>query len=132
MTDVFQARRVAKPKPLLSESGENAVGAATVTTSAGAVLACSACCVLPLALPAVALGGAAGLVAWMEAVHGWITGLSIVFLLAGWAFVAMQAHRTGKRAARATISMLLAATGLTLVALSWPLLEPTLVALFQV
>jgi hypothetical protein len=42
--------------------------------------------------------------------------------------VALQSYRTGRRAARVTIYILLAATGLTLLALSWPLLEPVILA----
>lgn len=117
--------------PALSDNGEKAVGAAALATSSGAVLACSACCVLPLAIPAVALALSATTVAWIEAANVWVTGFSVILLAGAWALVLRQTARSGKRAAKSTIYMLGAATVLTGVALAWPWLEPGLIALFK-
>lgn len=111
--------------------GETAASAAALATSSGALLACSACCVLPVALPAVALALGATTLSWMEAAHGWLTVGALLILLAAWGLVWRQSSRTGRRAAKATITMLGAATVLTGIALAWPWLEPSLVALFK-
>lgn len=111
--------------------GETAASAAALATSSGALLACSACCVLPVALPAVALALGATTLSWMEAANGWLTLAATLMLLAAWGLVWRQSARTGQRASKATIYMLGAATLLTGVALAWPWLEPSLVALFK-
>lgn len=108
--------------------GGAALGVVSVATSAGAVLSCAACCVLPLALPAVALDGMAGGLAWMEAAHGWLTVAAVVLLAGAWGYVWRQSAATGRRAARATILLLGIATALTLVALAWSWIEPALIA----
>jgi len=111
--------------------GEKAVSAAALATSSGALIACSACCVLPVALPAVALALGATTLSWMEAAHGWLTLGAVLMLLAAWGLVWRQSARTGRRAAKATLLMLGAATLLTGVALAWPWVEPALVALVR-
>lgn len=111
--------------------GEKAASAAALATSTGALVACSACCVLPVALPAVALALGATTLSWVEAAHGWLTIGAVVMLLAAWGLVWRQSARSGRRTARATILMLGVATVLTGVALAWPWLEPGLVALFR-
>lgn len=96
---------------------EKAVGAAAVITSSGTVLACAACCTLPLALPAVAVGAAGGVLAWLEAASGWMTGLSVGILAAAWLMVVSQTRRSRKRAASSTLYMLAGSTLLTTLAL---------------
>ena len=117
--------------PVPAPGGDKAVGAAALATSTGAVLACSACCVLPIALPAVALALGATTIAWMEAAHGWLTLISVVLLIAAWGLVWWHSSRSRRRAARATIYMLSAATVLTALALAWPWIEPSLLALLR-
>ena len=111
--------------------GETAASATALTTSSGALLACSACCVLPIALPAVALALGATTLSWMEAAHSWLTLAAVLMLFAAWGFVFRQSARTGRRASKSTIYMLGAATVLTGLAVAWPWLEPGLVALFK-
>ena len=117
-----------RPQPSRAPGSDRAVGAAALATSTGAVLACTACCVLPLALPAVALALGATTLAWMEAAHGWLTLMSVALLLSAWALVWWHSSRSGRRAARSTIYMLSVATVLTAIALAWPWIEPGLVA----
>lgn len=125
MTQVVAMGAAAEDKPA---GGGAALGAVSVAASAGAVLSCAACCVLPLALPALALGGMAGALAWMETAHGWLTVAAVVLLAGAWGYVWRQSAATGRRAARATIVLLAIATALTLVALAWPWIEPGLIA----
>lgn len=113
--------------PALSDNGEKAVGAAALATSSGAVLACSACCVLPLAIPAVALALSATTIAWIEAANVWITGFSVILLAGAWALIWRQSARSGKRAANSTIYMLCAATLLSAIAVSWPYTEESFI-----
>ena len=112
-------------------SSERAASAAALTASSGALLACSACCVLPVALPPVALALGATTLSWMEAAHGWLTLLAALMLLAAWGLVWRQSARTRQPAAKSTIYMLAAASILTGIALAWPWLESSLVALFE-
>lgn len=115
----------------VSGSGETGASAAALATSSGALLACSACCVLPVALPAVALALGATTLSWMQAANGWLTVGAALMLLAAWGLVWRQSSRTGRRVAKATIYMLGTATVLTGIALAWPWLEPNLLALFK-
>lgn len=110
---------------------EKAVGVTSVATSSGAVVACSACCVLPLALPAVTLGAAGGVLAWLTAAHIWITIIAAIAVLGGWLWVWLQSIRYRARAATTTIVMLSISTGMLVLALSWPALEPSIVRLLQ-
>ena len=102
-----------------------AYGIAALTTSFGAVFASSACCVIPLAAPplALAIGGTA--LAWMVDAQGWLTGLAALMLVAAWVLVSRQPVR----ASRSTLTMLAAATILTAIALAWPWIEKPLVGL---
>ena len=52
------------------------VAGTAVATSTAAVVACGACCVLPLAFPAVAATAVGGALAWLGGVHLWVTGLA--------------------------------------------------------
>ena len=115
-----------------SHKGEKAAGAAALVSSTGALLACSACCVLPMALPAVALALGATTLSWMEAAHGWLTIVSVVLLLGAWSLVLWHSSRSGRRAARATIIMLVVASVLTALALAWAWVEPWLVSMLRV
>lgn len=105
--------------------------AAALATSTGAVLACSACCVLPIALPAVALALGATTLAWMKAAHIGLTIASLLMLAGAWHYTRRQSARSGKRTATATRVMLGGATLFTGVALGWYWIEPVLIGLFK-
>ena len=51
---------------------EKAARAAAVVTASG-VLVCAACCVLPIAIPAITLVGAGSVIAWLGGAQGWAT-----------------------------------------------------------
>jgi hypothetical protein len=103
-----------------------AVSAFAVTAATGAV-ACAACCVLPFALPAVALAGLGGIIALLAGALVWVTALAVVIIAGAWMWVAWQSFRSQARPARSTLYMMGCATALTTVAAMWRLIEPTLV-----
>lgn len=93
-------------------------------TAAVAALACGVCCVLPFALPAVALATVGGLVATLARVFWWSLGIAIVAVPAAWARVGWQSAQTGRRPATSTLRAMIAATLLLGAAVSWPYVEP--------
>lgn len=111
----------------IDKSGK-AAGLGAMTASSGAVIACAACCVLPLALPAVALAGLGGALAWFAGAHAWLTGISVLVVLAAWAWIVWQGRRAGKRQARSTLVLMSVSTAFTALALAWPLIEPSIMA----
>lgn len=103
-------------------TGTKAAGLAAITLATGAV-ACGACCVLPFALPAVVLAGTGGALAWLAGAHVWMTSLAIVAVLGAWTWIALQTVRTQRRPAASTLYVMAGATGLTFIAVFWPLIE---------
>ena len=83
----------ASPRSTESQLGAKAAGWTAVTLATGAV-ACGACCVLPLVLPATVLAGAGSLLAWFAGAHMWVTGLAIAAVLGAWGWIAWQTKRT--------------------------------------
>lgn len=111
---------------------ETGVGIAATVSSSAAVLSCSACCVLPLALPAAALAGAGATLTWFESAAPWLRGLSVVILAGAWFMVWHQTSKTGRSAARSTVILLGVSTMLTVIALLWePLIEAPFVGLLR-
>jgi hypothetical protein len=118
-----QSSSTSPPAP--TRFGATTVGLTAMTLATGAV-ACGACCVLPLALPAVALAGTGSILAWFARAHAWVTGLAGVALLSAWSWIAWQTVQTRCRPALSTLYVMGAATGLLIVALLWPAIEPQL------
>ena len=114
--------------PLLagSDVGVRRLPSVAASTAAVAAVACGVCCVVPLALPAVATTAAGSLIAAFAHGYRWALRASLVLTAAGWAWVAWRGLRTRRRPARSTVRAMSMATLLTAVALSWPLLEPLL------
>ena len=103
----------------IAEKGEHAIGITATTVSSGAVVACAACCVLPLALPAAMLAGAGAALAWFENASPWMALFSVVVVILSWAMIARQSLKTGRKPARATLILLGISTALALIALFW-------------
>ncbi|MGH8077963.1 MAG: hypothetical protein ACREPE_11650 [Lysobacter sp.] len=103
------------------------VGTAAVTSTT-AVLACGACCVLPLAFPAVAASAAGGLLAWLGGAHMWITGVAVFAVLAAWAWLWRQSVKRKARMASSTLGLMGLASVSLVLALAWPRIEPPLMA----
>lgn len=97
-------------------------GAAAMT--ALAATACTACCILPFALPAAVLAFAGGSIAVLDHAHGWITKLAMAVVISTWCWIGWQRWRNGRRIGRVAAALMIVATLLTVVAASWPVIEP--------
>lgn len=105
-------------------------GAATVT-SATAVIACAACCLLPLAFPAIAATAmAGGLLAWLAGAHVWLTVLAVFAVAGAWLWVWRQSLKHKARLASSTLWLMSLASLVLVLALTWPHIEPKLMAWF--
>ena len=111
-----------------TDNSGKAAGLGAMAASSAAVIACGACCILPLALPAIALASLGGTLAWLAGAHPWLTGLSVLIVIAAWAWIIWQGRRTGKRQARSTLVLMSISTAFTLLALAWPWIEPSIMA----
>ena len=107
----------------VAEPGGKVTKAAVITTG-GAVLACAACCALPLALPIIGLAGAGAMLTAFGTAYRLLTYAGIGLVLIAWVWIAWQSRRTGKRPARATLRWLTVATILAGLAAAWPAIEP--------
>ncbi len=105
----------------------NAAGLTAVAATTGAVAACAAGCVIPIALPAVALSGFGGVLAWLASAHSWMTALAAIAVGVAWAWIVMHSVRTRVRPSRLTVYLMTTATALLVTALAWPAIEPPLI-----
>jgi hypothetical protein len=108
------------PEP--KAAGGKAAGVAALTALAAA--ACTACCLLPFTLPAVILAGAGGLIAMLDHAHGWVTHLAVLVVVCAWLWIGWQVRKTQRRTTRLTVAVMVLATLLTALAVSWPAIEP--------
>ena len=98
-----------------------AIGATGLT-----LLACAACCVLPLAWPAIAVIMSAGVISKLEAAQPWMTALSLICVALAWFFVIDQQRKTGKKHKALTWILLGIATVAAFVAICRSEIEPGL------
>jgi hypothetical protein len=98
--------------------------AATASLTALAAVACTACCVLPFTLPAALLALAGGSIAVLDHAHLWVTRLAVAAVIAAWLWIIWQWRKTQRPMARATMALMIPASLLTVVAASWPWIEP--------
>jgi len=91
--------------------------------AAGAV-ACGVCCVLPFALPAVALASAGGVVAWLGRLQVWSLLLAVAVVAVAWILIIVQSVSTKTKPSRSTLYMMGIATTVLIVALLWSRIEP--------
>jgi hypothetical protein len=103
-----------------------AARAFAMTAATGAV-ACAACCVLPFALPAVALAGFGSMLALLAGALAWVTTFAVVVVAGAWMWVAWQSLRSEAPPARSTLYMMGGATALTAIATMWPQIELVLI-----
>jgi hypothetical protein len=99
---------------------------AALTVATGAVV-CGVCCVLPFALPAVALAGAGGIIAWLGHFQFWATVLAAAIVAAAWVWIVVQSGRMKAKPARSTLYMMGIATAVLLLALLWSRIEPFII-----
>jgi len=109
---------------------DKAAPRAALATSGGA-LACAACCVLPVAFPAIALAFGGALLGWIDVATKAMFVAALMSVLGAWGWVAYRAPSTGKRTPRATIIMMGLATALLFAGLAFPLYEPLIVSAIQ-
>ena len=100
---------------------------AALATSGGA-LACAACCLLPIAFPAIALAFGGALLAWIDVATEAMFIAALLSVLGSWVWIAYRARSSGKRTPRTTLVMMSAATAVLLAGLALPLYEPLIVS----
>jgi cytochrome bd-type quinol oxidase subunit 2 len=100
------------------------VAAASASVTALAAAACTACCVLPFTLPAALLALVGGSIAVLDHAHLWVTRLAVAAVIAAWLWIIWQRRKTQRPIARTTMALMIAASLLTIVAASWPWIEP--------
>lgn len=107
----------------------SAVAGTAAATSLTAVVACSACCVLPLAVPAVLATSAGGLIAWLAAAHFWITALAAAVVLGAWAWLLRRSLQSKAKPNALTLMLMGVATLALGLALLRPYIEPAIIRL---
>lgn len=105
----------------VESGGKVGVTAATLATVA---LACGICCVVPIALPGVALGGLGAMLAWVGNAYAAVTAIASLLVVAAWIWVYRDATRRNARPAAATLWLMGLASVVLVAALAWPRLEP--------
>ncbi len=100
----------------------------TALATSGGALACAACCVLPVAFPAIALAGGGAVLVWIDAATKVMFLAAVLAVVGAWAWIAYRARATRKRTAGATLVMMNIATAVLLAGLAFPLYEPLIVA----
>jgi hypothetical protein len=103
----------------------------TALATSGGALACAACCVLPIAFPAIALVAGGALIVWIDAATKVMFVAALLSVAGAWGWVLYRARSTGKRTAKPTLVMMSVATSVLAVGLAWPLFEPLLIKLIQ-
>jgi hypothetical protein len=99
--------------------------AKTALIVAGTAAACTACCVLPVALPAIVLANIGGVIALLDHAHGWVTWIAVAAVAGAWIWIGRQSLTTRTRPAISTLAMMGVATVVITLAASWPLIKPT-------
>jgi DsbC/DsbD-like thiol-disulfide interchange protein len=115
--------------PLLQSPEKTACGVA-IATAAGAVL-CGVCCVLPFALPAVALASSGTAIAWLASGYSWATSIAIGIVVAAWLWIAVKSFRAQARPSASTFYAMGIATAVLGLAVVWPRMEPRLIAFLK-
>jgi len=106
------------------------VGTSAALAATGA-LACSVCCVLPFALPAVALAVGGGVISWFAKATPWATLIALLAVLAGWTWAIVQSIRTRRRPATSTLMTLGGATLVFITAALWWHFEKAIIHLLR-
>lgn len=115
--------------------GEGRTTFMSMISSVGAVLAACSCCVLPMALAGVGLSaGLSTALSSLGSLRWPMTVFSVVAVTASWLIILRQQRPEGGCASRTALAWLLrpriialvVATILTLVAIAWSFIEPTM------
>lgn len=92
----------------------------TTSAMAAVALACGVCCVVPIALPGVALGSFGAALAWLGSAHAAVSTIAAVLVLAAWIWVYRDATRRKARPAPATLWLMGVASLVLVAVLAWP------------
>lgn len=130
MLPVGREASKASRKLLMLSRTSRAASVAALTTAASAV-ACGVCCVLPFALPAVAVATTGGALAWLGRAHGIMTLIASTIVITAWIWVGAQSHRSRRRPAPTTLYAMTIASGVLALAIVWPRIEPYLIDLLR-
>lgn len=114
-------------EPVLPAVKSTSAANSAIGASAVAIVACGACCVLPVAFPVIAAGTMGVAVTVAAAAHVWLTGLAALTLMGAWWRVWRQSKRRGARPATSTLVQMGVASLLMTVAIVWPWIEPLLI-----
>jgi hypothetical protein len=110
-----------------SRKGGRTAGAIAATAGTAA-LACGVCCVLPIAVPAIALTSAGGVLAWFGSVHAWATWIAAAAVVAGWLWIWRLAAKSKAKTAPTTLWLMGIATLALGAAVLWPSIEPAIIS----
>jgi hypothetical protein len=113
-----------------AETLDKAAPRVALTTSGGA-LACAACCVLPIAFPAIALAAGGAVLVWFGVFTKVMFVVGLLSVGTAWGWIIYRARSSRSRIARPTLVMMGLATAALAVGLAWPLIEPSLLKLLQ-
>lgn len=110
------------------------IAAVGAVTGFGGLFAAVSCCVLPLALASVGIG--AGGIASLSPLHGPLSAIALLAVLAGWYFYAKRkracaADPSCAKPSRATVPLLAFATLLVGLSAIWPFIEGPLMRAFE-
>jgi len=97
-----------------------------VATAAGV---CALSCVLPFALPAVALAPFRGAIAWLNGADPLISADALLMVIAAWLWIDYRSYKLKARPATSTLVVMLIATLMLGLALLWPSLEASVIAI---
>ncbi len=103
----------------------------TAAAMATVALACGVCCVAPIALPSLALGGIGAALAWFGNAHAWITAIAAILIIAGWVLVYRHAVRRKARPAASSLWVMAFASVMLTAAMAWPRLESAVARLLS-
>lgn len=121
-----------EPAPKLDRARrQRAVGLGAVVATAGTAAACAVCCVVPIAIPAVALAGFGGVIAWFSGAVSWLAPIALAGVALAWLWVGWDSWRLRRAPARGTWVLMALATALLALALGWPRIEPAVLALLR-
>ncbi len=113
--------------PIPAVKANSAAGSAIVTSTT-AVAACGACCLLPMAFPAIAAGTMGSVLAALAASHVWLTGLAAMSVAGAWFWIWRQSKKRNARVATSTRVQMGVASAILALAMAWPWIEAPLMA----
>ncbi len=106
----------------------NSAAGSAIATSATAVAACGACCLLPMTFPAIAAGAMGSVLASLAASHAWLTGLAAITVAGAWMWIWRQSKKRKARTATSTLVQMGVASAILALAMAWPWIESPLMA----